>query len=86
MKESAETLLHAGSAGRQIYVFADVLHRIAQHASGGAVDRDSAMLVHRELVVARPAARFEHEIRLLRIERHGNVRALLNDVLHQICA
>ena len=84
MKRSAESLLDAGSARRQIHVLADVLHRIAQHASGGALHSHPAMLIHGELIVAGPTARFEHEVGLLRIERHGNVGALLNNVLHQI--
>ena len=77
-----ETLLHAGSASRQIHIPADIFHRITQHSGCGAVDRNPAMLIHGEFVVARPAARFQHKIRLFRIERHRNVGALLNDVLH----
>src|SRR6202041_2119246 len=60
MKKPAETLFHTGTAGRQIHVFADVFHRIAQHAGRGAVHSHPAVLIHGELVVAGPAACFQH--------------------------
>ena len=78
-------------AGRQIHVFADVLHRIAQHARVRQVllDRDSAMPgAHREQQLPdQPPPAPSDEIGLLRIERHGNADAHVSTMLlHQICA
>jgi len=64
--------------------FAHVFDCAAEEHGGGAVHGLAALLEYRELVVARPAPRLEHEVGLPRVENEGDVRALVHNMLHDV--
>src|SRR5579864_462225 len=63
---------------------ADVFHGVAQHMRRRGKHRLPSRLEHRELIIAGPAARFEHVVRFRRIQRDRNVGTLHAEILQNI--
>jgi hypothetical protein len=80
----AEGFLPCTASAMRIDKFAHVFNCVTEEHGGAAVNGFAALLEYSELVVARPAPRLEHEVRLPRVENEGDIRALVHNMLHDV--